>query len=420
MGSRPSSKGWTARAALAHPAWWAAATVLLVNDHYLKGAGVLAGWLTGKLSDFAGLLMAPVLVAALCAPRSRRVFWLAHVAVGAVFALLKLSPAFAEAWCSLGGALGMTWRVVSDPTDLLALPMLLVSQQLFGHVQTTSLLQAWQRLLATLGASVGLVGVVATSVPPPRAPVITPKAVLVATGSELQELNRDTGKPQRRLACTVDWTDRTMVANGVLYAGNYPGVQACDLTRGALAWKVDLGSSSQVVYADSQHVIASSRDDVWALAAADGAPRWHLELLHSQVVVSGGRLIIQNLDGNFKAVSIDDGRALPTSSELPPGVASELFGLQWQVWRVPDASEPRKPPDMVFAHQGMSCVQNRLMAFTNPGHVALWSIPWCPWGDSAVVDDTLLVTQSMAKTKLRVVARQPRTGQVLWHTLVDN
>lgn len=394
--------------------------MLWLNDHGLKGSGLLSGWVTGKLSDFAGLLMAPVVVAALLAPLSRRGFRLAHVVVGAVFTLLELSPACAGAWCSLGAALGMTWRVVSDPTDLVALPMLLVSQQVFGRVRPTSLLHAWQRLLATLGSGVGLVGIVATSRPPPRAPVVTPRAVLVATGKELQELDRDTGKAQRRIDCTLDWIDRPMLVNGVLYVGSYPGVQACDLVRGAPTWKTDLGSGCEVAHADSQRVIARSSQKVWALAANNGAILWQLELSNSRVVASPGRLIIQDWEGNLEVVSPDDGRALASTGELPPGVSKELFGSRWQVWRMPSVLEPSQQPDLVFVHQGMFCGQNRLTALTSPHQVPLWSIPWCPWGDSAVVDDTLLVTQRDTSQGLQVAARVPRTGQVLWHTLVDD
>src|SRR5688572_14818396 len=48
-----------------HP-WPLAAVILLaVNDHVLKGSGLLPNWLTGKLSDFAGLFLFPLLVTAL-------------------------------------------------------------------------------------------------------------------------------------------------------------------------------------------------------------------------------------------------------------------------------------------------------------------------------------------------------------------
>ena len=33
--------------ALRHPLWWSALAILLLNDHLLKGAGLVPGWLTG-------------------------------------------------------------------------------------------------------------------------------------------------------------------------------------------------------------------------------------------------------------------------------------------------------------------------------------------------------------------------------------
>jgi len=51
--------------ALSHPLWWAALALLVANDHVLKGAGLLPESLTGKLSDFAGMIVAPPLLGAL-------------------------------------------------------------------------------------------------------------------------------------------------------------------------------------------------------------------------------------------------------------------------------------------------------------------------------------------------------------------
>lgn len=115
------------RRALAHPLWVAALVVLIANDHYLKTAGVLPGWLTGKLSDFAGLFVAPALLAALLSISTRRGILLAHAATGAVFAAIKISPAAARAIEALVGLTPFTWRVTVDPTDLIALPMLAAS-----------------------------------------------------------------------------------------------------------------------------------------------------------------------------------------------------------------------------------------------------------------------------------------------------
>ena len=112
--------------ALLTPTWLAALAVLGVNDHLLKGAGLLPGALTGKLSDLAGMIVAPALLAALLGLRTRRGLLFCHVAVGAVFAAIKLSPAAADAWSWVMGLVGNAWVITVDPTDLIALPVLAI------------------------------------------------------------------------------------------------------------------------------------------------------------------------------------------------------------------------------------------------------------------------------------------------------
>lgn len=104
-----------------HPVWWAALAILAANDHLLKRAGVLPGWLTGKLSDFAFLLVAPVLVACLLpvAFRPRRA--VAMVATVGLFAAGKLSPAISQGLVAALHHVGISWRLWPDPTDLVAL-----------------------------------------------------------------------------------------------------------------------------------------------------------------------------------------------------------------------------------------------------------------------------------------------------------
>lgn len=109
--------------ALVSPAWLAALVVLAVNDHLLKGSGLLPGAITGKLSDFAGMIVAPVLLAALLRVRTRRGLLACCAAVGAVFAGINVSPAIADAWSWLMGFV-WPWHITVDPTDLVALPAL--------------------------------------------------------------------------------------------------------------------------------------------------------------------------------------------------------------------------------------------------------------------------------------------------------
>ncbi len=106
------------------PAPLAAIFILLLNDHVLKGAQVLPSWLTGKLSDVAGLFFFPVLLVELAAriggidarARSRHTLIVASIATALVFTAIKtIAPINAMASSLLGA-------MVLDPTDLVALP----------------------------------------------------------------------------------------------------------------------------------------------------------------------------------------------------------------------------------------------------------------------------------------------------------
>ena len=117
---------------LLHPVALAAIAVLVLNDHVLKDT--YPSWLTGKLSDVAGLVFFPLLVAALLAPLARvarldsdRLLIACVIATGVGFAAIKLwEPAtviceLVLGWLQLGSG---PVQIVRDPTDLLALPAL--------------------------------------------------------------------------------------------------------------------------------------------------------------------------------------------------------------------------------------------------------------------------------------------------------
>ena len=79
---------------LQHPVTWLSIALLVVNDHILKV--VYPSWITGKLSDFAGLFFFPFIVAAGLSfllskykISSSRIGLLAFGIVGIWFALLK-------------------------------------------------------------------------------------------------------------------------------------------------------------------------------------------------------------------------------------------------------------------------------------------------------------------------------------------
>lgn len=161
---RKDEKLFPLRALLA-PTWLGALVLLAVNDHFLKGSGLLPGAVTGKLSDFAGLFAAPVLMAALLAVRSRRGLALCHVAVGLVFSAIQLSADAAAGWSAVMGMLGFPWSITRDPTDLLALPALFASWQLLvPHMTGARSVRSNLRRSAEWGtAGAGLVCCMATS-----------------------------------------------------------------------------------------------------------------------------------------------------------------------------------------------------------------------------------------------------------------
>ncbi|MEW9555978.1 hypothetical protein [Nonomuraea sp. NPDC050783] len=109
--------------------------VLLVNDHLLKQ--VWPGFVTGKLSDVAGLLVVPPLLALVPAlvltlvqapaptpPAARRADLAATAVTGVLFALVKTTETGAEAASHVWTLAAGPSRVLADPTDLIALPAL--------------------------------------------------------------------------------------------------------------------------------------------------------------------------------------------------------------------------------------------------------------------------------------------------------
>lgn len=143
----------TARRALVHPIVVIAIALLIVNDHVLKA--IAPGVLTGKLSDVAGMIFFPVLLAAaaeqLGIRRGVAAVIVAAMATGVVFATIKLSPAAADLYRTGMAALQWPFRasiaalagdplpalgraqLVADRTDLIALLALVVPVAIAGR-----------------------------------------------------------------------------------------------------------------------------------------------------------------------------------------------------------------------------------------------------------------------------------------------
>lgn len=137
---------------------------LLANDHLLKGAGVLPGWVTGKLSDLAGYFLFPSLLAVLLRVRTRGGLLACHLASVALLLLTELSPAVCRLILAVSGH-----RLWPDPTDLVALVSIGLSWHILARLAlrpepARQVSERRNKMLVFIGA----VACVATS---PRRPV---------------------------------------------------------------------------------------------------------------------------------------------------------------------------------------------------------------------------------------------------------
>jgi hypothetical protein len=131
--------------------------LLVLNDHLFKHMPSLRGVLTGKLSDFAGLVVAPPLLALLFRAQSRAARLACVALVGALFVAIKVSAPCAHGVESVFVAIGVPSRIVVDPTDLLALPSLWLAWRVLHRAEPVA---AWAvrglslaGLLACLGTT---------------------------------------------------------------------------------------------------------------------------------------------------------------------------------------------------------------------------------------------------------------------------
>lgn len=119
---------------LAHPLTILSVVILLVNDHLLRV--FWPSWITGKLGDFAWLVFAPLILAiplSFIVPKTirkhDRAVGISSIAIVAVvFGLAKTLPNFHAMTTQLIEAiLGWPSTLKRDPTDLVALPALLIT-----------------------------------------------------------------------------------------------------------------------------------------------------------------------------------------------------------------------------------------------------------------------------------------------------
>ncbi|MEY9873364.1 hypothetical protein ABH931_002846 [Streptacidiphilus sp. MAP12-33] len=328
------------------PGTLAALVVLVVNDHVLKQ--LCPGPVSGKLSDLAGMLVAPPLLAlflaSVCGRASDRQALAAVVATGVGFTLVKTSAEGARWASALWSLTGLTTRLRSDPTDLVALPLLAVAWLVWRRARRRPVgAGALRRVRALLLVPLLVAGVVATS------PGEFPVPQVAADGGRIVEFSVDgtSGIPALRPGTRIGgyWTTdggRTWTrARAPLPAGLLAATRACAPEQPHHCFQVGLPGPPQV------------RETL------DGGAHWRVAW-----ALSGGRVLYRargELDGTL-GLSLGlprfDGQISSTSVVVRAGpdgdtvmVADQADGLvvrdpsgRWRRIAAPDCRSDCSPP----------------------------------------------------------------------------
>ncbi len=149
---------------LQHPLSLISITVLLLNDHVFKI--INPSWLTGKLSDFAGLFFFPFIVAVFFSLlfkfkiTTQRLGQMAFGVVAIWFVLIKTSHLINSLTSDFASVfINRTAQIILDPTDLIALIIMFPAWKLWDQPQKVKI----SNRLAYITLAIGAIAAVATS-----------------------------------------------------------------------------------------------------------------------------------------------------------------------------------------------------------------------------------------------------------------
>jgi hypothetical protein len=323
---------------LASPVFVLALVMLILNDHVLKQAW--PGLVTGKLSDFAGLVVAPLLLAVpLAALGVRRSVPVAIALTGMGFVLAKTSVAGAAATSAVWSLTGVPTLIRADVTDLVALPALGLTWWVDRRVRRSPR-EPWRRAVA---AATGM--------------AILPIAVMATAATSCSE----------RMAYTSvsrvegDFPGRPRQVEQRLALGDYSIRYTIDAARTVERAEVGLSSSDQRV---PQQCDPTTPDRCWRLVAegvgvessSDGGTTWQPELELTSDQLGAMLEELGETCGDAPQVAAYDLAVLPTDGEpivvIPIGEGGVYIreeDAQWERYATPElyelaASDTTEPP----------------------------------------------------------------------------
>lgn len=355
---------------LQNPLTWLSIILLLLNDHLLKV--VAPSWLTGKLSDFAGLFFFPFLLAAalslLLDPLHCPVRWIGRIAFGLAgvwFTFTQVIP-----WANVLTArlvsllVGSPIQLVPDATDLLALCALWPAWRLWNRpTQNRPGRMAWVAL------AIGALASLATT---PREP---PSHIL-------------------SLASQSD----------VLYAA--------DADLGFVAQSEDGGCTWRKIYKDSEKPRDILQNAMLPLELCSPSEPQHCYRISGQEQVE---------------ISTDGGLSWEVAWRIPPGRRDfmERF-VNWKEggWK---KEIDLGPYDMIFFRQngteyllvamGNEGVMRRRMPDGDWERLSVWYAHPTPYVDKAVAETLLIMQREVAICCIAALLALQGSCAVSWLTI---
>lgn len=324
---------------LASPVFVLALVVLILNDHVLKQAW--PGLVTGKLSDFAGLVVAPLLLAVpLAAIGVRRRVPVAVGLTGVGFVFAKTSLAGAAATSTVWSLTGVPTLIRADVTDLVALPALGVAWWADRNVRSSPELP-WRRAVAT---AMGM--------------ALLPVAVLATAATSCSERMSYTSVSR----VEGDFPGRPREIEQRLALGDYSIHYTMDATRKVERADVGLSAADERM---PQQCDPTAPDRCWRLVtegigvetSLDGGMTWQPELAVTEDEVEAMLEDLGESCGDAPQVGAYDLAVLPTEGEpivvIPIGEGGVYIrdeDAQWVHYETPelydlavDITEPPEP-----------------------------------------------------------------------------
>lgn len=351
----------TSLRALAHPGSVLALVLLVLNDHVLKQAW--PGWVTGKLSDVAGLVVAPLLLAAaLTLVRTPRAVPVALAATGAGFVVCKTSAAGAAVTSSVWSLFGTPTMIRADVTDLLALPALYAAWRIHRAARTAAG-PGWRRTVSlAVGTALLPVGVLATS-----ATSCGESAGITTVGVVEGKFTGPPRGAETRLVGGSDGTDFSLDGQGRFHSADFQlSDGGLSISRracvGSTCWRLQGDDAVEVsidggrTYAPEAELTKDDRDRIEEeegtddgcdgepprVGATDIAAMEAEGTVRAVVALQRGGIWLRQQDGSWVVLTESDVYRSKVEDEPPPPVVTEVDAPAEPT--LPVGSEPTPPP----------------------------------------------------------------------------